>query len=403
MIIIKTLIELFDSCQVENVVAGLRFNPDKIIYVGYKEAMSNRKINAVKCFFELREYAGTIEFVFTERYDFNDITEKLNALIDDNEACWFDLTGGKELVLAAMGAVSALRNVPMVQFNVRSGSFVRVKNCETAIEPPEASINVNECVTLHGGAMVCREHSVYSATELGNEAEVLWDISCGNCKEWNRRATMFRYIENHGEIDKDLTVRAKMDFMSESDRDELNRSSVIEQLIKHELLVDYSLKKDQITFRYKNSLVRQCLAKSGNILELYTYLTIKLLQKEDESYCSDVKMGVSVDWDGVIYDTDDRAETRNEIDIIMTRGLIPIFISCKNGEVHKEALYELEAVADQFGGEYAKKVLIATYVSYNDESFDYIKQRAIDMNITFIYDVDRMWPEEFRAALRRRV
>lgn len=403
MIIIKTLIELFDSCQVENVVAGLRFNPDKIIYVGYKEAMSNRKRNAVKRFFELREYAGTIEFVFTERYDFNDITEKLNALIDDNEACWFDLTGGKELVLAAMGAVSALRNVPMVQFNVRSGSFVRVKNCETTIEPPEASINVNECVTLHGGAMVCSEHSVYPATELGSEAEVLWDISCGNCKEWNRRATMFRYIENHGEIDKDLTVRAKMDFMSESDRDELNRSSVIEQLIKHELLVDYSLKKDQITFRYKNSLVRQCLAKSGNILELYTYLTIKLLQKEDESYCSDVKMGVSVDWDGVIYDTDDRAETRNEIDIIMTRGLIPIFISCKNGEVHKEALYELEAVADQFGGEYAKKVLIATYVSYNDESFDYIKQRAIDMNITFIYDVDRMWPEEFRAALRRRV
>ena len=36
---------------------------------------------------------------------------------------------------------------------------------------------------------------------------------------------------------------------------------------------------------------------------------------------------------------------------------LPIFISCKIGSVDQMALYELETVANRFGGKYAKKVL----------------------------------------------
>ena len=33
---VKTLIEIFDGCQIENVIAGLRLKPEKIIFIGYK-------------------------------------------------------------------------------------------------------------------------------------------------------------------------------------------------------------------------------------------------------------------------------------------------------------------------------------------------------------------------------
>lgn len=48
----------------------------------------------------------------------------------------------------------------------------------------------------------------------------------------------------------------------------------------------------------------------------------------------------------------------NEIDIMSINNNLPTFISCKIGNVDQMALYELETVANRFGGKYAKKVLI---------------------------------------------
>jgi len=40
--------------------------------------------------------------------------------------------------------------------------------------------------------------------------------------------------------------------------------------------------------------------------------------------------------------------------------VVPVFISCKNGRVNQMALYELDAVANRFGGKYVRKELAAT-------------------------------------------
>ena len=41
----KTLIELFDVCQIENVIAALSFVPEKIVFVGFKETMTEKRKN----------------------------------------------------------------------------------------------------------------------------------------------------------------------------------------------------------------------------------------------------------------------------------------------------------------------------------------------------------------------
>ena len=91
---------------------------------------------------------------------------------------------------------------------------------------------------------------------------------------------------------------------------------------------------------------------------------------------------------------EDAQETTNEIDVLLMKGLVPIFISCKNGMVDQDELYKLNTVAEEFGGPYAKKVLVCTYFG-NDESLahDYFMQRAKDMNIRVIPSVHEM-PEE---------
>ena len=110
----------------------------------------------------------------------------------------------------------------------------------------------------------------------------------------------------------------------------------------------------------------------------------------------DYAVGVIVDWDGV---DDSGAETSNEIDIMLVKGFTPVFISCKNGEVHKEALYELDSVADRFGGEYAEKVMLATYLSGNEEKREYLKMRAKDMGIKLISGIEEMTQEELKTEL----
>ena len=51
---------------------------------------------------------------------------------------------------------------------------------------------------------------------------------------------------------------------------------------------------------------------------------------------------------------------RNEVDVILTRGVRPIFISCKTRLPANEDLNELYAIKEKFGGGLALAVLATT-------------------------------------------
>ena len=113
--------------------------------------------------------------------------------------------------------------------------------------------------------------------------------------------------------------------------------------------------------------------------------------------------GVFIDWDGELHDRlDDEHDTENEIDVVLMKGVMPVFISCKNGTIDGEELYKLVAVARRFGGKYVKKVLIATYLGRkaDSDSMKHLRQRAKDMKINFIDGVHTLDSGEFYKMLR---
>ena len=81
-------------------------------------------------------------------------------------------------------------------------------------------------------------------------------------------------------------------------------------------------------------------------------------------------------------------------------GAVPVFISCKNGDVKVEELYKLEAVANRFGGKYAKKVLVITQPEKLGEREEPIRLRAKQMGIRLMVDIDGMTEEELAEELR---
>ena len=96
--------------------------------------------------------------------------------------------------------------------------------------------------------------------------------------------------------------------------------------------------------------MRSCLIDTGICLELYVFAeTLR-------SGCyDDVKLSVVVDWDG---DLSQRINTINEIDVMLTRCQIPVFISCKSGTPNVVALNEIKTLAKQFGQTNGRPVLV---------------------------------------------
>ena len=364
--------------------------------------MTRKTKDDIMRFYKRLGYMPDIDFEVVKKYNYKNISETLERILQNNPEPVFDLTGGSELVLAAMGELSTKYNTPMLQFDVQKGRVINVKGCEElrAAEPPE--ITIRDSIILNGGDIISKKYGDFLweiDRELERDIGILWEICKNNSPDWNRQTSTFARLEQFSYGYDGLCIDADLKLISPSWEKMVNERIML-MLEKNRLIHNYSKRGSKVSFRYKDAYIKRCVQKAGNVLELYTYITTKKLERNNQTEINDVEMGVMVDWDGKIHsEYSDVTEIRNEIDVMLMNKLLPVFISCKNGEVHKEALYELDTVAEHYGGVYAKKVLVATYVSAEEKSRNYIIKRAEEMNITIIDGVNEMNGEAFYNKL----
>ena len=129
--------------------------------------------------------------------------------------------------------------------------------------------------------------------------------------------------------------------------------------------------------------------KGGNLLEYYCALAV-----ERAGVFRDCRVSVSLDWDG-----DQRkkpVDVRNEVDVMMTYGHIPVFVSCKNTRVENEYLYEIQTMARHYGGRYAKPVIVS-----NAENLPVVRKRAEEMGELLIDAIHKMTLDECVGVFQR--
>ncbi len=398
----KTLVEFFDSCQLVNVIGAISCQPEKVIFIGDPCVMTSSRREAVQRFFRMRKQKVKLEYVVVKLHSYGDILKKIMEIIAQNQDICFDITGGRELALTAMGEAACCYNIPMIQFDVMSGCMIRVKNANKIPVPEVATVTVRENVVLNGGEII-DPGLLLSGDRLNpsfsKEIRTLFFISRQNPKLWNQFVVTLEGVVNRVGFGADLQVSANLSKLPENQIKKLIQADFLKQLSEAGLILHYQYENGMLKFQYKNERVRQCLAKSGSILEMYSYLLFHEISKEQPDLFCDKRMGVLADWDGIITPRSNSG-TKNEIDLVVTKHAIPIFISCKYGEVLKEALYELHTVAEHFGGKYAKKVLITAELSRIQAKKNSFLQRARDMQIEVIYNVHRMSEEELKMRLR---
>jgi len=414
-----TLIEFFDSNAVENICACMAYKPERVILVGhdkkalapyaacYEQVLADREL----------DYRVTIEPVSVSRSNLRLAVEALTRIVEKYDDCVFGLTGGEDLYLTAVGIVKGEnpdKNIQLHRFNIADGVLTAYDQlCDVEKRLPAPDLTVRENVRIYGGSIIEGDVEGFATyewdvtDEFAADAETAWRICKDRPWEWNSQMTTFaKLIEEGSRLDDGLTVEADIeDLIRTLSREKLTyqyNTRIINQLLAAGLLTDCREQDGKLIVSFKDLQVKRCLGKAGTALELRVYIAALDLAENGEYVYNDVINGAFIDWDGRQHDekTQHIFDTENEIDIFLMHGLVPVFISCKNGRVTMDELYKLESVARHFGGKYARMALIATSIP-RDESSNYLRQRAIDMDIRLIEDVKDMPDEELLEQLKK--
>ncbi|MBE6974404.1 MAG: DUF1887 family protein [Ruminococcaceae bacterium] len=405
-----TLIECFSGVPVDDISACLNLKPEKLIYLGSKEQMAPVVARYEKLLAQ-RAMETVVETVEADTEEMGSLIPALRKLFEEEENCVVDLTNGDEPVIMALGAALAgldkwvRRRVSVQKYDPALG---RWKDCDGdgwVIPGEPVTLTVAELIALHGGTVaangfVPKEH--YTAEDI----QAVWDYSCQDSRAWNRAITILGEFESRA--DSRTQVFLYLPHIAAGMKNFEAKLAQMRQLLRE--LQDVGVVKDEssencLQYSYNNELLRHCTYKQGNLLEARAVLEARATAEDGEPFFQDCVPGVLIDWDGILYDPDAWIpETRNEIDLIAVRNGVPLFVSCKHGNVEEDELYKLTTVAERFGGPYARKMLIATDIGKVDASLEAFRLRARDMGIHLVAHAAKMpshqWQNAFREAMK---
>lgn len=410
------IVEFFDRTPIENMISSIANAPEKVVFIGDKKKMLKKDADFRHFLAAIGNTTTQLEYRGIKVHALHEIVHVLEGVVQDYPSCCFDLTGGDDLSMVAIGIVYERyrqQGVELHQYNIRTGTVYDCDLDGDVVNQRIPNLTVEQNIILHGGCIVSsdqRDSGTFDWNwneEFKTDVETMWHISCQNPGLWNTQLTMLDEMEQHfashsaDELHFSVNIPAADAFFKNRGK-KLNMKGIFYQLERTGLISQLENDRDCFRFVFKNEQIKRVLTKAGTILELKTFLLAKTITEQDGSpRYNDVMTGVFIDWDGDVHDPKGtQVDTENEIDLIFMRGLVPVFVSCKNGGVGEEELYKLNTVANRFGGAYARKVLIGTTLGKSGRGKQYFLERAKDMKIQIIDGVHEMTDEKFIKALK---
>jgi hypothetical protein len=353
-----TVIELFDESKTENIISILCEKYDRIVFVGDKTVMNDIAAENAGRFVKNNFPEIQFSFVYPKADDVKSAVEALDDIITEYGDCCFEATGGSDAVLIAVGIISERYNLPIINYDVRNPGKVTKR------------LSLHQVVELNGGVVEDFENNIRTADSvLRKDVSFLWRMGRNDPEFWIKGGKLLGECQAHlSGLKVHIRNRTLREFESVF-LNKLSSAGFIEEL---------QTRNNTLTFYYRDDKIRRILIKAGNLLELVTFFAVYSRIPE-----SDVYRGVTL-----VHESESPDEfVRNEVDVMFMQGLQPVFVSCKAGNISKDALYELETVATRFGGKYAKKMLVTGCIRQNCTNYEYFEKRAKSMGITLIDNV----------------
>ena len=399
-----TVIEFYDRVELHNIASTLLCSPDRVIFIGDRAKAMAKTVKLCRTVASARGIAVEYSYRSVNKNHLNEIVAALEAIISTYDDCIFDVTGGSEVYLVAVGVLME-RYRGKIQCQRLRFKNSTVMDCDgdgVYFEPESFEISVKETVMLGGGRVKSATRFLAKTEEdreFHRDIDALWSCCRQKPSLWNRQlatlATLCRAFGKENSLNYEFDFDEAKAYMKGRGNFVLSRE-ILSFLAQEGLISDFSF-TDTVRFTFKNARIKRCLTTAGAILEWYiAKLLYEAKDKKGRTIYHDVEVSVTIDWDG---DDRDAFRTYNEIDVFAMRGAVPMFISCKNGAVSVEELYKLNTVAEKFGKRYAKKVLVATELDRFGARAEAVRARAEDMDIRLIENIDELDDRELNRLL----
>lgn len=407
-----TYIEFYDCLSIVNICACLTNLPERVVLIGGDKKDVQENIERYRRLF--RQRGHEVEFIHHPVKDKNKLDQILEALreeIRSNEDCAVNLTGGDSLQLVAMGMIYQQRrrqNIQLHLFNLHNNTIFDCDQDGVTIEKESPQLTVEENIHIYGGDVVYEEdmpNTTYRwnmTPEFERDIDQMWELCRKDPKKWNHQINaLTRAYELFAEKDYPLELDISIQTLSWSMGDRYEDvKPLLRELYRKGLLYFYMETGDRVSLIFKDEQVFKCLIKAGTLLEMKVYRLLRHTQEKGGTpVYNDVMQGVFIDW-GPRTDAS-KVDTANEVDVLAMKGMIPVFISCKNGIVKADELYKLQSVAEHFGRGYAKKILIATSLDDTHPATAHFRQRAEDMKIRIIDDLHLLSDSQIQETFRK--
>lgn len=407
-----TIIEFFDKAAIENVLSALLCGPDRVVYIGDSAKKMNKALAGYRTVLEDRGNPAVLECQAVNKNDLRKIVEVLSAIVEQDGDCVFNLDGGEDLCLVAVGMVAQKYpdRVKLHRFNVRNNTVI---DCDAdgnnQIQAPVA-ITVEENIRIYGGAVIYHgqlpegTRNWEFSGEFCRDVAAAWELCRVDPGAWNSHISLLDRLNSMFSEEDPLhcyigleRARAVINRFDEAFQEV---PALLEKMMRKGLISGLWVGEQEVEFDFKNAQVKRFFSKAGQVLELA--VAVAALEAQDgrgEPVYHDVMTGVYLDWDGALA-PHGTADVGNEIDVLLMKGAVPVFISCKNGDMDPEELFKLAQVAQRFGAQYAKCVLVATQLDKLGHKGQSIRARAGEMGIQIVDDLTKFPLEQCGKRLR---
>ena len=409
--------EFLSREPIENVITAMNFQVDKLVFFGNHEDIISQKERTENF---LRKYCAVQSIIFLPLSGSNlqsvlqTMRKEIESELSKNAKLFFDITGGESLMLVAFGMLSREYETPMHMYDIYKGKLLELnseslhydeRNTEainkdnrntddSALASPNEKqhlsissiatkrpvpMTLDKLIEMHGGVINYKlQKDIKDVPDEESREDILKirKVMKLHSEHWNPFSEFLR--ENMSPDDegrvyrKESTVLKTLADSSNKLKSAHKFYQIMEDLARAGAILDLKHSEGKYQFRFKNKAIKGYLWDGGSILELYTYL-------QEKGRSDECRVGVHLDWDGVL-EGPAGIDVLNEIDVLSLQGYIPSFISCKSGKLSPQqclhALYELDTVANRFGGKYAKKRLVVT-----SEINEVYQERALEMGI----------------------
>lgn len=358
-------IQFLDKNVVDTLVPAFSLEPSKIVLIYDVRNVSEKHVKNVSKAIKSKLQDTDIESVNTDMYKISEIKNTILSKIDGvriEDIC-IDITGGSELMTASGLLMYKEYGIKVTYTNLYKEYMYDVATGEKIATVKHVS--AEDYLTATGAKHFKRSHSLPKEKEF-NDICAVSEYLFENLSEWHALNSYLadRYADTTSGLEFRVTTN-----IEHSGR-YYDSAKALKIFIDHGFVERISHNR----YSFKTLKYKEYMTTFGIWLEMYIY--IKSLDFFEEAH-----LGYIIDWNN----SDNEDTVDNEIDVLVLKKSVPIFISCKMKKPKAMDVYEVGYLADRMGGPNARGIIATTYkVSADKELSKSMYYRLKKMNIGFI-------------------